>query len=73
MDWQQHHQGDTPQSPVEEEKGDRKMKKTKNVLYASGKPMKWALKGIPDSNAPIPGTESTGMAGRDSEPSQESP
>ncbi len=36
-------------------------------------PMKWALKGIPDSNAPIPGTESTEMAGRDSKPSQENP
>jgi hypothetical protein len=73
---EQHHQGGTPRSRVEEGNPDKKMeerKKKKKEPYGTGEPMEWALKGIPDSNAPIHGTESTEMAGRDSEPSQENP
>ena len=50
-----------------------KKEKREKELYGTSKLMELALKGIPDNNAPIHGTESTEMAGRDSEPSQENP
>ncbi len=67
------HQGGTSQSQAMGEKPDKKIKKKKrkkNQLYGVGELMELALKGIPDNNAHINGTE---MSGCDSEPSQENP